>query len=102
MIKNGFDIRRETDATWAVIDAFKGEPVAIKGHLQVGLTEAEAKTPLITSVENTASATTKAVQVDCPDAIMIGRTMEWLGWVPAVGLIALVLLLTVAWLIERS
>ncbi len=28
--------------------------------------------------------------------------MEWLSWVPAVGLIALVLLLTVAWLIERS
>lgn len=46
MIKNGFDIRRETDATWAVIDVFKGEPVAIEGHLQVGLTEAGAKEAL--------------------------------------------------------
>ncbi len=43
MIKNGYDIRREADGTSAVIDVFKGEPVVIKGHLQVGLTETEAK-----------------------------------------------------------
>lgn len=46
MIKNGFDIRRESDGTWAVIDVFKGKPVEIEGHLQVGLTELKAKEAL--------------------------------------------------------
>ncbi|QWK79151.1 hypothetical protein [Ochrobactrum sp. BTU1] len=46
MINNGYDIRLETDGTWTVIDVFKGEPVAIKGHLQVGLTESDANEAL--------------------------------------------------------
>jgi len=46
MIDNGFEVRKETDGTWSVFDKFSGEVVAIDGHVQAHLTEAEASEAL--------------------------------------------------------
>jgi len=46
MIKNGFDIRHDSDGKFAVIDLFNGAVVVINGHLQTGLTEAMAEAAL--------------------------------------------------------
>lgn len=43
MIENGYQLRRDGDGTWSVIDAFKGHPVTFEGRLQIALREEEAK-----------------------------------------------------------
>ncbi len=43
MIRNGFDMRRESDMTWCVYDVFNGEIVSIEGHKQSGLSESDAR-----------------------------------------------------------
>ncbi|MCI1002773.1 hypothetical protein HWD97_22125 [Ochrobactrum sp. C6C9] len=43
MIRNGFDMRLESDMTWCVYDVFNGEIVSIEGHKQSGLSESDAK-----------------------------------------------------------
>lgn len=43
MLENGFDIRREGDGSWTVIDVFNHQAVVHDGHLQKGLTEQQAK-----------------------------------------------------------
>lgn len=46
MVGNGYDIRRESDGTWSVIDVFKNEPLTVEGHEQVNLSEAQARDSL--------------------------------------------------------
>ena len=43
MKENGFDIRREEDGSWTIIDVFSHQAVFHDGHLQKGLTEQQAK-----------------------------------------------------------
>ncbi|MBB4095976.1 hypothetical protein HGG72_16350 [Ochrobactrum pecoris] len=43
MINNGYELHKNGDGTWAVIDAFKGNPITFEGKLQIALNEDEAK-----------------------------------------------------------
>jgi len=47
MIENGYKVRQESDGTWSVVEAYRGEPVDYKGKLQTGLTETEANDCLV-------------------------------------------------------